>query len=95
MFVSFFPRPRPFFISVLVWIVLTVGFWYLAGRGWGAFIGLPPAPPNQAPIVGVSMFWSRPFLWFYIYYWAAVGLFAGFWQVVAPHSWARWSGARP
>jgi peptide/bleomycin uptake transporter len=91
MFVSFFPRPRPFFISVLAWIVLTVGFWYLAGRGWGAFIGLPPAPPNQAPIVGVSMFWSRPFLWFYIYYWAAIGLFAGFWQVVAPHPWARWS----
>jgi peptide/bleomycin uptake transporter len=91
MFVSFFPRPRPFFISVLVWIGFSVGLWYLGARGWGAFIGLPPAPPNQAPIVGVSMFWSRPFLWFYIYYWAAVGLFAGFWQVVAPHPWARWS----
>jgi peptide/bleomycin uptake transporter len=91
MFVSFFPRPRPFFISVLVWIVMAVGFWYLGARGWGALIGLPPAPPNQAPIVGVSMFWSRPFLWFYIYYWAAIGLFAGFWQVVAPHPWARWS----
>ncbi len=91
MFVSFFPRPRPFFISVLVWIVLTVGFWYLGARGWGALIGLPPAPPNQAPIVGVSMFWSRPFLWFDIYYWASIGLFAGFWQVVAPHPWARWS----
>ena len=91
MFVSFFPRPRPFFISVLVWIGASVGLWYLGARGWGAFIGLPPAPPNQAPIVGVSMFWSRPFLWFYIYYWAAVGLFAGFWQVVAPHPWARWS----
>ena len=91
MFVSFFPRPRPFFISVLAWIVMAVGFWYLGGRGWGALIGLPPAPPNQAPIVGVSMFWSRPFLWFDIYYWAAIGLFAGFWQVVAPHPWARWS----
>ena len=91
MFVSFFPRPRPFFISVLVWIVMAVGFWYLGGRGWGALIGLPPAPPNQAPIVGVSMFWSRPFFWFDIYYWAAIGLFAGFWQVVAPHPWARWS----
>jgi peptide/bleomycin uptake transporter len=91
MFVSFFPRPRPFFISVLVWVGVAVGLWYLGARTWGAFIGLPPAPPNQAPFVGVSVFWSKPFLWFYIYYWAAVALFAGFWRVVAPHPWARWS----
>jgi peptide/bleomycin uptake transporter len=91
MFVSFFPRPRPFFISVLVWIGVSIGVWYLGARGWGAVIGLPPAPPGQAPIVGVSIFWSRPFLWFYIYYWAAVALFAGFWRLVGPHPWARWS----
>jgi peptide/bleomycin uptake transporter len=91
MFVSFFPRPRPFFISVLVWIGVAVGLWYLGARGWGAFIGLPPAPAGAAPIVGVSIFWSKPFLWFYIYFWAAVGLFAGFWRLIAPHPWARWS----
>jgi len=91
MFVSFFPRPRPFFISVLVWIAFAVGLWYLGAKGWGAFIGLPPAPPGQAPIVGVSIFWSKPFLWFYIYYWAAIALFAGFWRLVGPHPWALWS----
>jgi peptide/bleomycin uptake transporter len=91
MFVSFFPRPRPFFISVLVWIGVAVGLWYLGARGWGAFIGLPPASAGAAPIVGVSIFWSKPFLWFYIYFWAAVGLFAGFWRLIAPHPWARWS----
>jgi peptide/bleomycin uptake transporter len=91
MFVSFFPRPRPFFISVLVWIGASVGLWYLGARGWGAFIGLPPAPPNQAPIIGVSLFWSTPFLWFYLYFWGAVAIFAGFWRIVAPHPWARWS----
>jgi peptide/bleomycin uptake transporter len=91
MFVSFFPRPRPFFISVLVWIAFAVGLWYLGAKGWGAVIGLPPAPPGQAPIVGVSIFWSKPFLWFYIYYWAAIALFAGFWRLVGPHPWAGWS----
>ena len=91
MFVSFFPRPRAFFISVLVWMGFAVGLWYLGAKGWGAIIGLPPAPPDQAPIVGVSIFWSKPFLWFYIYYWAAIALFAGFWRLVAPHPWARWS----
>jgi peptide/bleomycin uptake transporter len=91
MFVSFFPRPRAFFISVMVWIAVSVGLWYLAARGWGALIGLPPAAPDAPPIVGVSMFWSTPFLWFYIYFWAMVALFAMFWRVVAPHPWARWS----
>jgi peptide/bleomycin uptake transporter len=91
MFVSFFPRPRPFFISVLVWIGVSIGVWYLGARGWGAVIGLPPAAPDAAPIIGVSMFWSTPFLWFYIYFWATVAIFAGFWRIVAPHPWARWS----
>jgi peptide/bleomycin uptake transporter len=91
MFVSFFPRPRPFFISLLVWLGVSIALWYLGAKGWGAVIGLPPAPPDAAPIVGVSMFWSTPFLWFYIYFWAMVGLFAGFWRLVAPHPWARWS----
>jgi len=91
MFVSFFPRPRAFFISVLVWLGLAIGLWYLGGRNLGAIIGLPPTPPDAPPIIGVSLFWSKPFLWFDIYFWAAVAIFAGFWRVVAPHPWARWS----
>jgi peptide/bleomycin uptake transporter len=91
MFVSFFPRPRPFFASVLVWIAAVIVLWYLGAKDWGAVIGLPQAPRGAPPIVAVSLFWSKPFLWFYLYFWAAVGLFAGFWRLVAPHPWARWS----
>jgi peptide/bleomycin uptake transporter len=91
MFVSFFPRPRPFFLSAILWTAAAVALWYLAAKGWGAAIGLPPARPGQPPIIGVSVFWSTPFLWFYIYYWGAVALFAGFWRLVAPHPWTRWS----
>ncbi|HEY2048392.1 MAG TPA: peptide antibiotic transporter SbmA [Caulobacteraceae bacterium] len=91
MFVSFFPRPRVFFPSALAWIVLCVAIWNLGGKDWGAPIGLPQLPHGQARVIGVSLFWSKPFLWFYLYYWAAVGLFAGALRFVAPHPWARWS----
>lgn len=91
MFVSFFPRPRPFLISLVIWIAFTAALWNLGAKDWGAFIGLPPAAAGQAPIIGVSLFWSRPFLWFDLYYWAAVGLFAAFWRFYAPHPWTRWS----
>lgn len=91
MFVSFFPRPRLFFWSALLWAVLAILFWYAAGEQLGTALGLPPLPADAAPIVGISIFWSKPFLWFYLYYAAAVGLFAAFWMVVSPHPWARWS----
>ena len=89
MFVSFFPRPRAFFWSVLVWAIVCVAGWYMAGAALGDRLGFT-APADGLPI-GVSRFWSGPFLWFYIYYAAAIGLFAGFWQTVAPHPWWRWS----
>ncbi|HEX4197730.1 MAG TPA: peptide antibiotic transporter SbmA [Caulobacteraceae bacterium] len=91
MFVSFFPRPRIFFWSAAIWTALAVGLWYGGGRAFGAHLGLPPRPHGAPPVVGVQMFWSRPFLWFYLYYAAAVGLFAGFWRIVSPHPWQRWS----
>ena len=91
MFLSFFPRPRWFFSSAVLWTVLAVAIWFGGGHAFGAHIGLPPANPSAAPIVGVSIFWSGPFLWFYVYYAVAVALFAGFWRSVAPNPWWRWS----
>jgi peptide/bleomycin uptake transporter len=91
VFVSFFPRPPLFFISAVVWIVALVVLWALGARDWGAVVGLAALPAGQAPIIGVARFWSGAFLWFYLYYWAAVALFAGAWRLIQPHPWARWS----
>lgn len=91
MFACFFPRPGLFFWSVIVWTGLAIAFWYADARSLGAYVGLAPAPQNAPPISGVSIFWSKPFLWFYIYYGVAVGLFATFWRNVSPHPWWRWS----
>ncbi len=91
MFVSFFPRPKLFFSSVLVWSLLAIFAWYDGGASLGSFIGLPPAAADAAPIIGASLFLSAPFLWFYIYFTIAVFAFYAFWAWFAPHPWQRWS----
>src|SRR6185312_14869569 len=40
---------------------------------------------------GVSLFWSASQLWFDLYFFIAVAIFAGFWMVFSPHPWAIWS----
>ena len=52
---------------------------------------MPPAPADAPPIVGVSVFWSKPFLWFYIYFGVAAALFYLFWARYSPHGWQGWS----
>ncbi len=91
MFHSFFPKPKLFFTSAFVWAMAMIGIWYAGGRNWGAAIGLPPLPAGQEPAIGVSVFWSTPFLWFYIYYAVAALIFSAFWFWYRPHRWQNWS----
>lgn len=91
MFVSFFPQPKLFFTSVVVWSLAAVLFWFAVGEQMGAFFGLPPAAPDTDPIIGISAFWSAPFLWFYIYFVAVVLIFYAFWAIYRPHPWQNWS----
>lgn len=90
MFVSFFPRPKIFFWSLVVWTAICVGLWYGVFKDAGGLFGLgTPFDPEQGG--QVSVFWSEAFLWFYVYFTIATLLFALFWQLYAPHKWSRWS----
>ncbi|TCL74669.1 peptide antibiotic transporter SbmA [Rhizobium sp. BK251] len=91
MFQSYFPKPKLFFPSAIAWTLVAVIVWYLGGYSAGSAIGLPPLPPGQEPTIGVSVFWSPPFLWFYIYYAIVVAIFAAFWFRFRPHPWQYWS----
>ena len=91
VFVSFFPQPRLFFLSAVLWSAILIVFWFFGGADLGGLIGLPPADPAAPPIIGVTVFWSPPFLWFYIYYLLGVLIFYAFWAWYSPHPWQRWS----
>jgi len=91
VFLSFFPQPKLFIWSAILWSLAAVLFWYFGGAELGAIFGLEPRAPGAPPIIGVSVFWSKPFLWFYIYYALATAIFAGFWYIRSPHPWANWS----
>jgi peptide/bleomycin uptake transporter len=83
MFVSFFPRPKMFFWSAVVWIALSMTLWY----GYVSSLTESSTPG----VVGVALFWSAPSLWFDLYFLVSVAIFAGFWMKLAPHPWANWS----
>ena len=91
MFKSFFPNPRWFFISVLLWSVINVVLWYTGGNTWGSAIGWPQGYTTAELAIGVSRFWSPSFLWFYLWFFIATTLFALFWRFVSDNKWQRWS----
>jgi peptide/bleomycin uptake transporter len=91
MFKSFFPNPRPFFWSALAWSLITVLVWFFGAKDWGQFIGLPNPPADAPPIIGVSVFWSKPFIWFYIYFALITAIFSAVWWKLSPHRWYVWS----
>ena len=85
MFVSFFPRPRLFFLSAVLWTALAMTLWY------GFASNLVGAPEGGVPAVGLATFWTTQALWFDFYFAVCVAIFAAPWMVLAPHPWARWS----
>ncbi len=91
MFVSFFPQPKLFFTSAAAWALAAILFWFFGGAALGAYVGLPPAASGAAPIIGISVFWSPPFIWFYIYFVICTAIFYAFWSWYSPHPWQRWS----
>lgn len=91
MFKSFFPNPRLFFISVIVWLAVNMLLWYTGGHGWGEYLGFPKGYAETELPIGVSRFWSPAFIWFYIWFFVATALFAGFWRFLSDNKWQRWS----
>ncbi len=87
MFKSFFPYPRLFFPSALLWALFAVVVWYVWYLPLGTHLLQFAEPLPQ----GVARFWSPAFLWFYSYYLICTGIFAGAWRLLRPHPWQRWS----
>ena len=91
MLQSFFPRPSLFFISALIWSVVTVTLWYMYGDAMAAVFGFQLPAEDAAPVIGLGHFVTTDFIWFYCYYTVAVALFYGFWRWYHPTQWQDWS----
>ncbi|MBB4063323.1 peptide antibiotic transporter SbmA [Gellertiella hungarica] len=91
MFKSFFPNPRLFFTSAVVWAILSIGLWYGLVAEWGAALGMGAPAPDAPPVIGVTTFVQPDFLWFYLYFALMAGAFYLAWARLSPHPWQRWS----
>lgn len=91
MFKSFFPNPKWFFGSLLLWFAVNIALWYSGGSGWGTFLGFPQGYDAAELPIGVSRFWSPAFLWFYLWFGAAAAIFALCWRAKSNNPWQGWS----
>ena len=54
MFVSFFPQPKLFFISAVVWSLAVVLFWFFGGEQLGAVCRPAAGAADAPPIIGIA-----------------------------------------
>lgn len=90
MFRSFFPNPKLFFSSAIVWALLCMAFWQFFSGAFGSVLGLPPAQ-GASTIGDVTYFWSTDSVSFYVFYLICSTIFYVLWQWFNPHPWAKWS----
>jgi peptide/bleomycin uptake transporter len=91
LFKSFFPQPKLFFLSALIWTAVAMIAWYAGAGQWGALIGLGSTPEEAETVIGLGHFTTPEFLWFYIYYIAFTAAFYFYWRWRAAHPWEVWS----
>ena len=94
MFHSFFPNPKLFFLSFLIWSITAVIVWFFTGSELGSTLSigglvgygfLPDAEGLEATQSAAETFW------FYQYLIFCYMAFMCFWYFRSPHKWARWS----
>lgn len=91
MFKSFFPNPKWFFLSLILWFAFNLTLWYTGGNGWGTFLGFAENYHKAELPIGVSRFWTPAFLWFYLWFLVSTVIFALFWRFKSDHPWQKWS----
>ncbi len=89
MFKSFFPNPRYFFLSVVIYSAACVAVWYGFKEQMGAMLGFDLS--ETEPVIGLGHFVTDSFLLFYLFYFTCTGIFAFAWYRIEKHPWQWWS----
>lgn len=91
LFHSFFPKPKLFFTSLIVWTLVCIFLWYGFVADWGNSLGYTAPPEGQTPI-DLRFFLTPDNRWFYSYFIVCTLAFCGTWTVLARnHPWIDWS----
>ncbi|MEZ2130464.1 MULTISPECIES: peptide antibiotic transporter SbmA [unclassified Sinorhizobium] len=92
MFHSFFPQPKLFFTSSVLWMMACIAIWYTVGESAGVALGYGPLAEGAEPPIGLDFFVLPDNLFFYAYFLLCILLFCGFWHIKAgDHPWKIWS----
>ena len=89
MFKSFFPHPKYFFLSLVVYACIACGLWYGYNQQLAELFSMDITA--QEPVIGLGHFVTQSFLLFYAYYFVCTAIFALFWFKFANHEWQWWS----
>ena len=103
MFASFFPNPRLFFGSAVLWTAVCMAFWYLFARDLGPTLSLGgifgfvyPVPlaegaDDLARTTYAAAYNLAADIWLYQYMIVAGAIFAVVWRRLSPTPWFWWS----
>ena len=91
MFESFFPKPKLFLITLILWVALVIGIYYTVGQSLGEMVGFNFSEEGSPTVIGLGYFITPEFLWFDLYYILSTFIFFGFWAYNSPHKWQVWS----
>jgi peptide/bleomycin uptake transporter len=102
VFLSFFPKPKLFFISFALWALACVLGWYLFVQHWGhlslaSLFGFHfPEPVSPEATEAAKALYDQGYqralnLWQYQYMALCYGLFIGGWVIYGGQKWAKWS----
>jgi peptide/bleomycin uptake transporter len=103
VFASFFPRPKLFFLSAVVWTGLCMLFWYIAARdlghsfslgglvGYGFPLPLTEGAGDAERAAFEAARGTAVDVWLYQYMILSGAVFCILWHRLSPHRWFRWS----
>jgi peptide/bleomycin uptake transporter len=91
VFKSFFPRPKVFLLSALIFAAISVAGWYWLAARLDVWLAIPKPAANAEPVIGLAHFATPHFLYFYVYYVLCCAIFASAWFYLSPHRWQWWS----
>ena len=103
MFLSFFPKPKLFFLTFALWALACVISWYTFGQDLGSSLSLGqlfgvdfPTPLAEGAEQAAQMAYQESYgfasdVWLYQYMFVCYALFVGAWMVYGGQKWAKWS----